>query len=158
MIFTLLFGSYLIITTGGVAFNVGKLSALLTYGFQILFSLMGIIRLLYLDPGLGKSDGLPTEEEFSSPVLGRIYSAIRRKLADGANVNTGCLGEELSQNEMSLLVSILQKPETLANSRNTIRDYIEKMREQSGAQSSDLLAVLASRQKKEKDMRDKYGR
>ena len=40
MIFTLLFGSYLIITTGGVAFNVGKLSALLTYGFQILFSLM----------------------------------------------------------------------------------------------------------------------
>ncbi|MBQ8907698.1 MAG: ABC transporter ATP-binding protein [Clostridia bacterium] len=40
MIFTLLFGSYLIIDTLGVAFNVGKLSALLTYGFQILFSLM----------------------------------------------------------------------------------------------------------------------
>lgn len=40
MIFTLLFGSYLIIDTAGVAFNVGKLSALLTYGFQILFSLM----------------------------------------------------------------------------------------------------------------------
>ena len=118
----------------------------------------GIIRLLYLEPELGKLSDLPAEEEFSSPVLGRIYSAIRRKLADGANVNTGCLGEELSQNEMSLLVSILQKPETLANSRNTIRDYIEKMREQSGAQSSDLLAVLASRQKKEKDMRDKYGR
>ena len=118
----------------------------------------GIIRLLYLEPELGKSEELPSQDEFSSPVLGRIYGALRSKIAEGASVNTACLGQELSQNEMSLLVSILQKPETLANSRRTLRDYIEKMREQSGANSDDLLAVLASRQKKEKDLRDKYGR
>ncbi|MBQ7895958.1 MAG: DNA primase, partial [Oscillospiraceae bacterium] len=118
----------------------------------------GIIRLLYLEPELGKSEELPAQEEFSSQVLGRIYSAIRNKIAEGATINTACLGQELSQNEMSLLVSILQKPEILANSRRTLRDYIEKMREQSGNNNSDLLAVLASRQKKEKDLRDKYGR
>ena len=118
----------------------------------------GIIRLLYLEPELGKTNDLPNKEEFSSPVLGRIYWALRSKIAEGAAINTACLGQELSQNEMSLLVSILQKPEILANSRRTLRDYIQKMREQSGAESSDLRAVLASRQEKEKDMRDKYGR
>lgn len=40
MLFTLFFGSYVIITSAGLSFSVGRLSALLTYGFQILFSLM----------------------------------------------------------------------------------------------------------------------
>lgn len=118
----------------------------------------GIIRLLYLEPALGKEEGLPAKEEFSSPVLGRMYSILLGKIAQGASINTASLSEELSQNEMSLLVSILQKPEILSNGKRTLRDYIEKMREQSGSSGSDLLAVLASRQKKEKDLRDKYGR
>ncbi len=40
MIFVLSFGSYTIITTRGVALDVGQFSALLTYSFQILISLM----------------------------------------------------------------------------------------------------------------------
>ena len=40
MIFVLSFGSYTIITTRGLALDVGQFSALLTYSFQILMSLM----------------------------------------------------------------------------------------------------------------------
>jgi ATP-binding cassette subfamily B protein len=40
MVFTLSAGSYLIITTNGLTLNVGQLSSLLTYSFQILISLM----------------------------------------------------------------------------------------------------------------------
>ena len=40
MVFVLSFGSYTIISTGGEALDVGHLSALLTYGFMILSSLM----------------------------------------------------------------------------------------------------------------------
>lgn len=40
MMFVLSFGSYMIVTTRGLALNVGQLSALLTYSFQILSSLM----------------------------------------------------------------------------------------------------------------------
>ena len=40
MIFVLTFGSYLVISTSGVALNVGKMSALLTYNFMMLSSLM----------------------------------------------------------------------------------------------------------------------
>lgn len=40
MVFVLSFGSYTIITSAGLDFNIGQLSALLTYGFMILSSLM----------------------------------------------------------------------------------------------------------------------
>lgn len=40
MVFVLTFGSYLVISTSGVALNVGKMSALLTYSFMMLSSLM----------------------------------------------------------------------------------------------------------------------
>ena len=40
MVFVLSFGSYTIITSVGADFNIGQLSALLTYGFMILSSLM----------------------------------------------------------------------------------------------------------------------
>ncbi len=118
----------------------------------------GVIRLLYLEPALGKEKDLPKAEEFSSPVLGRIYTLLLAKIQQGGSISTASLSEKLSQNEMSLLVSILQKPEALAQGAQTLRDYINKMREQAGSGSFDLRQVLASRQQKEKDMRDKYGR
>lgn len=40
MVFVLSFGSYMVVSSGGEALNVGHLSALLTYGFMILSSLM----------------------------------------------------------------------------------------------------------------------
>ena len=40
MVFTLSFGSYLVITSRGINLNVGQLSSLLTYSFQVLISLM----------------------------------------------------------------------------------------------------------------------
>ena len=40
MVFVLSFGSYTVITTQGLALNVGQMSSMLTYSFQILMSLM----------------------------------------------------------------------------------------------------------------------
>lgn len=40
MLFVMYFGAYIVITTKGVQVNVGQISSLLTYGFQILMSLM----------------------------------------------------------------------------------------------------------------------
>ena len=118
----------------------------------------GVIRLLYLEPALGKEAGLPAVQEFSSPALGHIYGVLLERIARGSPISTAALSEELSGEEMSLLVSILQKPELLSKASQTLRDYINKMREQSAGGSMDLRDLLASRQEKEKDMRDKYGR
>ena len=118
----------------------------------------GIVRLLYLEPALGKEEALPAAEEFSSPALGHIYGVLLARIGRGSPISTAALSEELSGEEMSLLVSILQKPELLSRASQTLRDYINKMREHTADDSVDLRSLLASRQEKEKDMRDKYGR
>ena len=47
MVFVMLFGSYLIVTTKGSVLNVGELSAMLTYGVQVLMSLM-MLSMIYV--------------------------------------------------------------------------------------------------------------
>ena len=111
----------------------------------------GLIRLLYLDPALGKSEGLPAPEEFSSPALGHIYSALREKIDAGQDTGTAALSAVLSQDEMSLLVRVLQKPELLARGEQTLQDYIEKIRKRKElAASSGDLRALASRLRERK--------
>ena len=114
----------------------------------------GIIRLLYLEPALGSSPALPEPEEFSAPVLGHLYSVIRTRLREGASVSTAVLGEELNQEEMSLLVRLLQKPEQLKQGEKALDDYIEKIREQkelrprTDLQPTDLLSIAAKQKER----------
>jgi len=105
----------------------------------------GIIRLLYLEPSLAKGAVLPSEDDFSAPVLGKIYGTILRKIRNGDNISTGSLSGELSLGEMSLLVDILQKPELLSNADRTLNDYINKLQDNKNisAQSTDLRALAS---------------
>ena len=103
----------------------------------------GLIRLLYLEPALAKEPSLPPPEHFSQESLGHIYRAILERLRRGDSVSTATLSEALSGEEMSLLVSLLQKPELLNRSRQSMADYINKInerREESG-NSFDLRAL-----------------
>ena len=111
----------------------------------------GVIRLLYLEPGLIREPGLPPPEEFSSPELGHIYAAMLEKLRRGETANTATLSEALSGEEMSLLVSLLQKPELLNRSGQSLRDYIDRIKERrdEAGQAGDLRA-LASRYREKK--------
>lgn len=103
----------------------------------------GIIRLLYLEPELSGDPDLPPPEDFSAPELGRIYAAITERLRRGETVSTATLSEALSGEEMSLLVSLLQKPELLSRSGQSLRDYISKLRErrEEAGQAADLRAL-----------------
>ena len=102
----------------------------------------GIIRLLYLDPALARSAALPGQEEFSSPALGHIYSVLRDKIDRGETPSTATLGGALAGQEMSLLVSLLQKPELLSRGEQTLADYIKRIRDrkEQGRQVTDLRA------------------
>ena len=65
--------------------------------------------------------------------------------------NTATLSEALSGEEMSLLVSLLQKPELLNRSGQSLRDYIGRIKERrdEAGQAGDLRA-LASRYREKK--------
>ena len=94
---------------------------------------------------------VPPPEDFSSPELGHIYAAMMEKLRRGEAVSTATLGEALSGEEMSLLVSLLQKPELLSRSGQSLRGYIGKIRERRDeAGQADDLRALANRYREKK--------
>ncbi len=97
----------------------------------------GVIRLLYLEPSLGRHDGLPAPDEFSSEALRNIYTVLMQKIKDADTISIGSLSADLSQDEMNLLVSILQKPELLANGSRALEDYIRRIHEQKELQIPD---------------------
>lgn len=114
----------------------------------------GVIRLLHLDPTLF-GDAPPLRlEEFSSPLLGKIYGAMwpRRYDRTGLSALTG----ELTGGEMSHLTTLLQKPESTANAPQALADYIRVIREEQAKRDGSgidplLLAMETFKDKKRKD-------
>ena len=116
----------------------------------------GLIRLLYLEHELVRRPGLPAGEDFSSAALAHIYSALRQGLEKGDNVTVDTLAASLSNEEMSLLVSILQKPEILKRSEQSFRDYINKIQDRKKLRSGKLdLNALQKEMQKTKGYGDK---
>ncbi len=114
----------------------------------------GVIRLLHLDPTLFGDAPPLRPEEFSSPLLGRIYGAMwpRRYDRGGLSALTG----ELTGEEMSHLTTLLQKPESTANASQALADYIRVIREEQAKRDDSgidplLLAMETFKDKKRKD-------
>ncbi len=111
----------------------------------------GIIRLMYLEPSLISRPELPVPEDFSSPALGKIYRAECDRLRRGGTVSSATMAEELSGEEMSLLISILNKPEVLSNSERALGDYIACIRERLSRKTKPAdLRAFAEEMKKTK--------
>ena len=81
--------------------------------------------------------------DFSSAALGKIYSVLTARIRSGSSVGADMLSGELAPGEMDLLISLLQKPETLSRSRQSASDYIAKIRERKErrAGATDLRAL-----------------
>ena len=111
----------------------------------------GLIRLLYLDQGICRDKALPEPEEFSSPVLARIYSVLKSKFEKGEIISMATVSAVLLPQEASLLASVLQKPEMLRNGEKALSDYIGRIKRQNElAHSAEDLRELANRMKETK--------
>lgn len=116
----------------------------------------GVIRLVLMDPALFSAVDL-RPEEFSSPLLGKVYSLLRRRHEEGLAVALPSLAGELTAEEMSHLVRVTDKPENLADGGRAMADYIYTIRAQRAQRQSpkgaeDLLAIRA--RQREKTMED----
>ena len=111
----------------------------------------GVIRLLMQDDGLFPVEPPLREEEFSSPLLGRIYSELWR-CRGGSSM--AALAAALTPEEMSHLTTLLQKPESAANAHQALTDYIRIIREEyakrSGRSAMDALAAARDTYKDKK--------
>ena len=111
----------------------------------------GVIRLLMQDDGIFPAEPPLREEEFSSPLLGRIYSQL---WCCRGGSSLAALSAVLTQEEMSHLTALLQKPESAANARQALADYIRIIREEyakrSGRSAMDALAAARDTYKDKK--------
>ncbi len=89
----------------------------------------GVVRLAYLDPALLDGTDL-TPEEFSSPMLGRLYGILREKAKANAPLSMAALSGSFTQEEVDHITAILQKPEVLSNGQAALADYIGIIRAQ----------------------------
>ena len=116
----------------------------------------GLLRLVSLDPTL--LERMPVEpEEFSSPLLGKVFSLLKERHGRGLSVQLSTLAGKLTADEMSHMVEVLSQPESLANAETAMNDYIKTIkaeaRQRENPNSGEALLELRRRQR-EKAMED----
>lgn len=114
----------------------------------------GVIRLMLLSPDLFRqAEGLEPEQ-FSSPLLGKVYRLLRERWRQGLQVHLPGLAGELSGDEMSHLASIADQPESSAHGGQALSDYIEIIEteglKRSGQGTEALLRAAQKRYKENK--------
>ena len=114
----------------------------------------GVLRLLLRDESIFPSLSPLSETDFSSPLLGRIYTALWQRRQNGGSGSIAFLSGELSGDEMSHLTTLLQKPESTAGASQALADYIRIIREERdkrlGAAGTDPLAAAMDKFKDKK--------
>ncbi|MCI6256549.1 MAG: DNA primase [Clostridiales bacterium] len=109
----------------------------------------GVLRLMLLEPGLFRETGSLTAEQFSVPVLGKVYGLLQKRFREGRSTQLAALAGELTPEEMSHLAAILDRPEDLANSQQALRDYISIIQTEALKRTGEnqMDPLLAAREK-----------
>lgn len=108
----------------------------------------GVIRLLLLDPDLLDQTASLGPDQFSSPLLAKLYVLLKQRHSQGLSLQLGALSGVLTPEEMSHISGILEQPESRSNSSQALRDYIEIIETEATKRGgSDLDPLLAARDK-----------
>ena len=117
----------------------------------------GILRLLVLDDTLFGPEPPLTEDEFSSPLLGRLFAALWQQRQNPDGIRIGALDGQFTSDELGHLTGILQKPESTdhAARQKALRDYLgivqSEFDKRRAAEKDPLAAVMKKIQEKAKD-------
>ena len=101
-----------------------------------------------LDSSLEKGVAGLTPEQFSSPVLGKIYGALLAHLAQGRTLQLGALEGELEGAEIALLADLLGRPASLENGAAALADcraVIEDEARKRDSDENDDAVLMAAR-------------
>ena len=113
----------------------------------------GVLRLMLLDPPLLDRCRL-RPEQFSAPLLGKVYGLLQERYHRGGSVLLAALAEELTASEMSHLVKIAEAPENLAEAEQAMEDYITVIEteelKRTASSDEDLLRAAQKKYKENK--------
>ena len=117
----------------------------------------GILRLLVLDDTLFGPEPPLSEDDFSSPLLGRLFAALWRQRQNPGGIRIGALDGQFTSDELGHLTGIAQKPESTdhAARQKALRDYLGIIQEEADrrreAGADPLAAAMKKIQQKAKD-------
>ena len=113
----------------------------------------GVIRCLAADAGTfaAVQETALTETEFTSPLLGRVFTILTRRFEAGESLSEAALAAQLEPAESAHVTYLLSQPISTEDIDRAIRDYIDRMREEaalnSAKSSGDIAAALLAMQK-----------
>ena len=112
----------------------------------------GILRLLTMDESLFGQEPPLRPEQFSSPLLGKVFSLLWQAREVGRQPSVAALAGVLSQEEMNHITAICQQPESPQNARQALADYIRivqtEAEKRAGRDTDPLLAATEKYKKK----------
>lgn len=111
-----------------------------------------ILRQLLRSPELFDKVRALTAEQFSSPLLGKVFSALRDRYDNHLTVSLAVLGETLTAEEMAHMTAVMQK-EDASDSPQALQDCMEIIAEEkqrASVSSADDLMALRNRLKDKK--------
>lgn len=101
-----------------------------------------LLSLLCAFPELTVGAGeLVSEEDFSSPELGRVFSAMRKRAASGLPADANSLSGELSTEDMRLLGKVLASERPHSGTDRELRDICSCIKKSSGESGDPLLDI-----------------
>jgi DNA primase len=102
----------------------------------------GLLSLILLEPNLMDLTGDLSPEEFSAPLLGRVYGWMQQRWQEGLSISIPAMEPSFQPEEISHITKISQKQEGVVSER-ALGDYIEVIRSEAGKRGSkDLMAAL----------------
>ena len=114
----------------------------------------GVIAIALREPALLDRTGNLTQEKFSSALLGRVYSQLKKRHDQGLEVSLAVL-EDLDQEEMSHMVGVLQRQQGPVNEQ-AFADCVATIcaeHQAASVNSEDDLLALRSRLKERKGIK-----
>lgn len=114
-----------------------------------------VIALALREPALLDRVGNLQQDKFSSPLLGKVYSQLKQRYEQGLEVSLAVL-EELSQEEMSHMVGVLQRQQGPVNEQ-AFADCVATIcaeHQVASVNSEDDLLALRSRLKERKGIKE----
>ena len=111
----------------------------------------GLLRLLIMDEGLFRGSPPLREEQFSSPLLGKVFRLLWQAREEGRPVTLAALAGDLAAEEMSHITAVCQQPESARNAAQALADYIGIIQEEAGKWSGGTEDPLLAATQKYKD-------
>ncbi len=107
----------------------------------------GLLGQLLLEPALLDETEALHPEEFSSPLLGRVYAWMQSRFRQGLQVSIPAMDGTFAPEEINHMADIFQKQGNVVNEQ-ALRDYIQVIQTEASKPNEDLLAAFQRRQDK----------